>query len=122
MKARILSALVLAPVMIALVLLGGVWYMAGICVACAIGVWEAFPLIAKIGEAPGGFWWRYAAAGSGAALLIGIQAGFDHPHATQVIWAGALVGSLLLLLCDGQPARHFMLWAAVVAAVLYVAG
>ena len=69
MKARILSALVLAPIMIALVLLGGVWYLAGIGAACAVGVWEAFPLIMRIGEAPGGFWWRCAAAGSGGGPL-----------------------------------------------------
>jgi phosphatidate cytidylyltransferase len=122
MKARILSALVLAPVMIALVLLGGVWYLAGIGVACVIGVWEAFPLLARAGEAPDASWWRYAAAGAGAGMLIGVQLGFDHPHALQLVWAGALMVGLLLLLTGGQPAKHFMLWAATVASVLYVVG
>ena len=122
MRARILSALVLAPVMIALAILGGWWYLAGIGVACAIGAWEACGLFAPLLKAPTDGRWRYAAGGGGALLLIGVQVGLDRPFATQEIWAAALAGSLLALVAGGKPANRFLLWAAAIASVLYVVG
>ena len=122
MKARILSALVLAPIMIALVILGGWWYLAGIGVACAIGAWEACGLFAPLLKAPTDGLWRYVAAGAAAALLIGVQLGFDRPSATQVVWAAVLAGTLLALLAGGKPSNRFLLWAAAAAAMLYVVG
>jgi phosphatidate cytidylyltransferase len=121
-KARILSALVLAPIMIALVILGGWWFLAGIGVACAIGAWEAYGLLASILKAPTDGEWRYLAGVAAAVLLIGVQLGFDRTFATQVVWAAVLIGSLLALLAGGKPSNRFLLWAAAMAAVLYVVG
>lgn len=122
MKARILSALVLAPAMIVLAVLGGVWYLAAIALACGIGVWEATALFAAFGESPPDPRWRYLAAGAGVVLLAGIQAGFGHRDVTQVIWVAVLVASLALLLAGGQPARRFLAWAMAAASLLYVVG
>lgn len=122
MKARILSALVLAPLMIALVILGSWWYMAGIGIACAIGAWEACGLFAPLVKAPTDGSWRYLAGGAAASLLVGVQLSFDGPAAGRVVWAAVLAGSLLALLVGGKPSNRFLLWAAATAAVLYVVG
>src|SRR5579864_2267408 len=122
MKARVLSALVLAPVMIALVILGGLPYLAGIAVACGIGVWEATGLFAGFGEAPTDPRWRYLAVATSVIVLGGVQLGFDHRHATQVIAALILVASLGLLLAGGSPARRFLAWAMAAASIIYVVG
>ncbi len=122
MKARILSALVLAPIMIALVILGGWWYLAGIGIACAIGAWEASGLFAALLKAPPTGAWRNIVGGVAAVLLVGVQLGFDRSSATQVVWAAVLAGSLLALLVGGKPSNRFLLWAAGMASVLYVVG
>ena len=122
MQARILSALVLAPIMIALVILGGWWFLIGIGVACAIGTWEAYGLFTSILKAPTDGAWRNLAGGSAAALLIGVQFGFDRTFAAQVVWAAVLVCGLLALLAGGKPSNRFLLWAAATASLLYVVG
>jgi|SRR6185437_1186368 len=122
MKARVLSALVLAPVMIALAILGGLPYLVGIVVMCGVGVWEATGLFADFGEASTDPLWRYLAVAASVIVLAGVQLGFDHRNGTQVITALVLVASLGMLLSGGPPARRFLAWAMAAASILYVVG
>jgi len=121
-KARVLSALVLAPAMIALVLLGGLPYLAGIAALCGVGVWEATGLFAAFGAAPSNPRWRYIAVAASVLVLAGIQIGFQNQLAAQVIAAAVLVVSLGILLAGGPPERRFLAWAMAAASILYVVG
>ncbi len=122
MMARVVSALVLAPVMIALAILGGLPYFAGIAVMGGIGVWEATGLFATFGQAPAEPRWRYLAVAASVMVLGGIQLGFDHRYGAQVIAAVALMASLGMLLAGGPPARRFLAWAMAAASILYLVG
>ena len=117
-----LSAAVLAPLMIALVILGGVWYLGGIAVACGAAVWEGTALFGAFAEGPPGNVWRYLTVASGAVLLVGVQIGLTHPYATQVTVAALLVAGLAALPAGGAPARRYLHWALSVATLLYIVG
>ncbi|HVC80645.1 MAG TPA: phosphatidate cytidylyltransferase [Chloroflexota bacterium] len=122
MKARVLSALVLAPVMIALTILGGLPYLLGIAVMCGVGVWEATELFTNFGDVSADPAWRYLAVAASVIVLAGVQLGFDHQYVAQVIAALVLVASLGMLLAGGPPARRFLAWAIAAASILYVVG
>lgn len=122
MKARVLSALVLAPVMIALAILGGIPYLVGIAVMCGVGVWEATGLFSCFGEMPTDPLWRYLAVAASVIVLGGVQLGFHARQGAQVVAALVLMVSLGLLLAGGPPARRFLAWAMAAASILYVVG
>jgi hypothetical protein len=63
MRARILSAVVLAPCAIALAVIGGAPYLCGVAVMCALAAWEAAALFsATAGLPPDGRWRGLTAA------------------------------------------------------------
>ena len=140
MRARVISAAILAPLAVLLTIAGGVPFLIGVIVLCAIGAWEATALLgrpagllpaAPIGEAapdapPGSrvpaTLWRYLAGGAAAAVLAGVGIDAEHPGAARAVAALVLLVGLLGLVGGGPPARRFLCWACAAASVLYVAG
>ena len=140
MRARVISAAILAPLAVLLTVAGGVPFLIGVIILCAIGVWEATALLGRpagllpalpIGEAapdapPGSrvpaSLWRYLAGAAAAAALAGAGLDAAHPGAGRAVAALVLLVSLLGLVGGGPPGRRFLCWACGAASVLYVAG
>ena len=135
-----ISAAILAPLAVLLTIAGGVPFLIGVIVLCAIGAWEATALLgrpagllpaAPIGaaapDAPPGSrvpaaLWRYLAGGAAAAVLAGVGIDAEHPGAGRAVAALVLLVSLLGLVGGGPPGRRFLCWACAAGSVLYVAG
>jgi phosphatidate cytidylyltransferase len=123
MKLRVLSASVLAPVAIALVVLGGLPFLAGILAMCLVALWEMTGLLGTAASSLlSGKAWRYLTLGAGGVLLASVY--YDHfrSGSAQVSAAALLVASLAGLVFAGAPARRVVAWAAGAAAVLYICG
>jgi phosphatidate cytidylyltransferase len=118
-RLRVISAAVLIPVAIALAILGGWPFAAGVAILAACGVWEALGLLTRTLNAmlPREVALATAATGAAAVLLIAAD-----PVLLGAAAGLALLASLGAILASGAPARHTAQWAAAVSAVVYVSG
>lgn len=119
MLQRIISALVLAPIVLAIVWAGGWWVIGLIAVAVVIGIGE----IVKIFQA-GGLKPRQPVAAAIGLALVAAQA--FQPHATANLTAAALAfGTIAALLAEiwrRDRAGSLNAWATTLAGALYVGG
>jgi phosphatidate cytidylyltransferase len=122
MRARVISAAILAPLAIGLTIAGGVPFMIGVIVMCGLASWEVSALFGANAGAHDVRSWRYLTVGYTAALLAGVGADHGRPGAAQAVAATVLVSSLLLLLLSGPPARRALWWACGAATLVYVVG
>jgi phosphatidate cytidylyltransferase len=123
MKQRVLSAAILAPVAVVLVVLGGIPYLAGIVVMCGAGVWELAALLGRaLSPQALSRTWRAAAVGATTVLMAGVYAQHYHAGTAQATGAGLLLAGLACLLAGGVPTRRLLLWGMAAAAVIYVGG
>lgn len=128
---RIATAAVGIPVIIALILAGGVVYTAAVAVILALCVLELFHAMEASVSAPEDatllqrlsdvFLTRspiaYVTAGSVVGLVIAADAGFDE-------WTGVLAGVIALtfifLILRGDPETGLQAWLVAIAAVSYI--
>jgi CDP-diglyceride synthetase len=133
---------VLAPLALALIILGGVPFFLGVSVMCGLTMWEATALVSAVLGLTAPSTWRWLSVAAGAALLLGVQLQPEMPHALPAIGAAMLLVSLAALVAAGpgtdQPGqggmeatderhfppsiRRFALWAAGAASVVYIIG
>jgi phosphatidate cytidylyltransferase len=122
MLARIVSAAVLAPLALALIVLGGIPFFLGVEVMCAIAVWEAAALIAGALHLEAPQIWRRFTVLAGVLILLGVQLQPGLSAAPPLAGAAVLVLSLLGLLVHASPSNRFALWVAGVGTLAYIIG
>jgi phosphatidate cytidylyltransferase len=123
MRLRVLSAAVLAPIAVALVVLGGLPFLAGILVMCLVALWELTGLLgAAAAEMLANRAWRYLTLAAGGLLLAGVYADHFRSGAAQAAAAALLVASLAGLVLGGAPAKRILEWAAGAAGIVYICG
>jgi phosphatidate cytidylyltransferase len=123
MRTRIISAAVLAPLAIGLTVAGGVPFLIGVLIMCALAAWEASALFGQVsGIAADPRAWRAATVLCAALLLWGVGLNGAHPNAAQAVAALVLLASLFLMVLGGAPARRSLQWACGVATLAYVVG
>lgn len=122
MVARIISAAVLAPLALALILLGGIPFFLGVEIMCALAVWEASALVGGALHVQAPVIWRQFTVAAGVVLLLGVQLQPDHAGAPAVAGVGVLVLSLLGLIVSGPPSNRLALWSAGTATLVYIVG
>ncbi len=123
MMRRVLSASVLAPIAVALVVLGGFPFLVGVLAMCLIALWELTGLLsAAAASALANRAWRYVTLAAGGAVLAGVY--YDHFRSgtAQVAAATLLIGSLATLVFGGAPAKRVLAWAAGAASIVYICG
>jgi CDP-diglyceride synthetase len=133
---------VLAPLALALIILGGVPYFVGVGVMCGLTVWEATALVGAVLGVTAPTTWRWLSVVAGTVLLLGVQIQSAMPLALSVIGATILLVSLTALVVAGpssyqpgkggteaagerysQPSmRRFALWTAGAASLVYIIG
>ncbi|MDB5073973.1 MAG: hypothetical protein JWO42_152 [Chloroflexi bacterium] len=122
MKQRVISAALLAPVAILLVILGGTPYFIGISLMCLGGLWELCAMLGPMsGQVPSKSW-RYLTLVSGAIVLFGVFFSHYRAGAAQIAAAGALMLSLGGLLLGGLPTRRILEWAIGAGSIAYIIG
>src|SRR4051812_13494799 len=111
MKQRVASAAVLAPVAVALVIVGGGLYFIGITVMCLAALWECTALtgVAVKSASPV---WRYVTLVAGACLLAGVYERHAYSAAPESVASAVLLVSLGGLVVGGEPAKRVSTWAA----------
>ncbi len=120
---RALSALVYAPLLLALAYFGNPWLLAGMLVFGGLALWEYFHLARRMGFAVSRvtaaalglafFLWPYSLIWAGYAELVILPPLFFTAIALCSLW-------LLLLPRSGDHARAFTGWGLAVAGALYV--
>src|SRR6516164_5182318 len=109
MLARIVSAVILAPLALALIVLGGIPFFLGVEVMCAIAVWEAAALIAGALHLEAPQIWRRFTVLAGVLILLGVQLQPGLSAAPPLAGAAVPVLSLLGLLVHASPSNRFAL-------------
>lgn len=122
MKARVLSAVVLAPLALALVLVGGAPFLVGVTLMCGLATWEAAALFAAIAGVAASSTWRTLTVLAAGVLLLGVQLSQAHPAAAGLAGAATLIAGLAALVGAGPPAKRFLAWAMAAATLVYVVG
>jgi phosphatidate cytidylyltransferase len=122
MRARIVSAAVLAPIALALVLLGGIPFFLGVEIMCACAVLEGSTLIGSALRLEALGAWRWITVAAGAILLLGIQLQPGHAAAPAFTGTAVLMLSLLGLILNGPPSNRLALWSAGAATLVYIVG
>jgi phosphatidate cytidylyltransferase len=122
MLARIVSAVILAPLALALIVLGGIPFFLGVEVMCAIAVWEAAALMAGALRLEAPQLWQRLTVLAGVLLLLGVQLQPRLSASPALAGAAVLVLSLLGLLVHASPSNRFALWAAAAGTLVYVTG
>jgi phosphatidate cytidylyltransferase len=117
---RVITAAVGIPIILAVVLIGGVLYTIVAAAILAVAALELVAMLAPNGEEPRPFWQLTVAgvaAVAGVVLVVaGADTGFDE-------WTAAVVtgvGLAFLIAMLRQPVEGAVDWVAVVAAVAYV--
>src|SRR5271165_966677 len=72
MKARVLSAALLAPLAVGLVLAGGLPFLLGLIGMCGLAAWECCTLMLRVAELGEPKVVRFAAPAAAGLLLIGV--------------------------------------------------
>jgi phosphatidate cytidylyltransferase len=121
-KTRVLSAAILAPLALALVVAGGAPFLVGVTVMCGLATWEAGALFAAIAGTTVSASWRSLIVVTAGILLLGIQLAQVHPAAAGLAASSILVLSLGALVASGPPAKRFLSWALGAATLVYVVG
>ena len=119
MRARILSATVLVPAAIALVLAGGVALTIAVAVMAALAAWEAFAILSAAAAVPATNELRAAVSLGCAVPVLTIAV---RESALGPVAGICLLSSLAVLLLSGAPAKHSVLWSAAIATAAYVDG
>jgi phosphatidate cytidylyltransferase len=111
---RVLSAIVLAPFLVAATAFGGGWFLAMVVAGAMVGSWELFSLLRRSGFSP---LWPIGMALSLAFLLDAyLQASIIGPAALAI----ALIGSLCYLVVRQQLETSLVDWAVTWVPPLYI--
>ncbi|HEX2923724.1 MAG TPA: phosphatidate cytidylyltransferase [Chloroflexota bacterium] len=111
---RVLSAIVLAPFLVAATALGGVWFLAIVVAGAMVGSWELYGLLRRSGFSP--LW----PVGMALSLAILLGAYLRSPVIEEAALAIAIIGSLTYLVLCQQLETSLADWALTWVPPLYI--
>lgn len=105
---RVLSAIVLAPILVAATALGGLWFLALVVAGAVMGCWELFTLLRRAGFSP---LWPFGMALTLAFLLDGyVQPGGIAPAALAILLIASLTYMVLWQRLDASIGDWAVTW------------
>ncbi len=114
LKQRVISALVMLPVVLAAAWLGGWWFIALVALVAGLSTWEALRLIAQTEHEP------FLYFGVALAALLVLEAGLPpHPERLQILLVVAILLGLTWMLTRKTP-RPANDWLLTLGAALYL--